>query len=90
MGIFNYRIFKELEQIAPNETEEVFTIRQVGYDENNKPINYTSEPYWPIGNTTEELHTNIHQMLLAFNKPVLSIIDFSEIGEGYEDLLTEQ
>lgn len=90
MGTFNYRIFKKHEQISPNETEEVFTIRQVGYNENFKPINYTGEPHWPIGNTKEELKEEMEYMMLAFNKPVMSIIDFSEIGEGYEDLLTDQ
>lgn len=81
MGTFNYRVFKEEELVGEESNgvpiyEEVYTIRQVGYDEEGKPINYTSKPYWPIGNTTKELVENIGQIMAAFSKSVLTKEDF--------------
>lgn len=75
MGTFNYRVFKEDEQVEPNVNEEVYTIRVVGCDNKGKPINY-GEPYWPIGNTTKELIEDIGQMMIAFSKPILTKEDF--------------
>lgn len=81
MGTFDYRIFKETEHSIIDSDglksveEEVYIIRQVGYDEEGKPINYT-KPYWPIGNTANELHDNIAQMLEAWSKPILTKEDF--------------
>ena len=79
---WNYRIFKEIESIGsidnPEKEDEieVFTIREVHYEEEtHKPVRYT-EPYWPVGETERNLLYNIEQMLLAFQKPVLTVQDF--------------
>lgn len=82
MSHFNYRIFKEIEKIPTGEDgiieEEVYTIRQVGYDDNKNPINYTASPHWPVGNSIQDLKGEIEYMMRAFNRTVLTKENFED------------
>ena len=78
MSYFNYRVFKEEEQVGPSKKEEVYTIRTVYYNDNNTLKAYSESAAYPVGNTIEELRENISQIVDAFRRPVLTEKDFED------------
>ena len=57
-----------------------FTIREVYYDDSGKPDSFTDDACFPVGETPEELESDLQMMLLALTKPVLAVPGLTEIG----------
>jgi len=73
---WNYRVFKTLERVAPNETEDCLTLRVVLYNKNGVKQSYSENESYPSGITIEELKEDLQNMLLALDKPILTDKDF--------------
>jgi hypothetical protein len=74
---WNYRIFK----VPGTEGgEDFYTMREVYYDEGNKPAMHSAEPSYPSGTSITELRENLQLMLkdVDRNAPVLSAEDFKD------------
>jgi hypothetical protein len=84
---WNYRIVKTQYNITLSRKkdpfiEEVFTIREVYYDDEGHIILWSSGETGiaPQGTTQDELRDDLYKMLEAFTKPVLTPLDLP----GYE------
>lgn len=73
---WNHRVIRRrFENPVSKGIEECFTVHEVHYDDNNQPELWTAEPVEPYGESLEELMKDIERFKLAFNKPVLHIVD---------------
>jgi len=53
-----------------------YGIHEVYYDENEKPIFYTSNPVPCVGDTLQEAYASFEKMRMAFGMPTLTEKDF--------------
>lgn len=58
----------------------LYSIREVYYDENNKPHSWSERPVYPMGETIEELNADLTHYMNAYMKPVLYISDDRILG----------
>ncbi len=75
MTHWNYRVVREVCPIPGDETEDVFTIREVFYDDDNKPEMWSSDPCGPQGQTHDEIRSDLGFMMLALEQPVIEMSD---------------
>lgn len=74
MGHWNYRIIKCIKEAKIGKTDYtdvVYRIHEVHYDEQDKIKGWTQDPIHPLGETVDELKSNLEQMMEAFKKPIL-------------------
>lgn len=70
--------------------EELYSIREVHYDEDDNIIGWTVDAMDPFGNTLEELKADIQRMLAACDRPILDEAELEkEIAARQEDLPDE-
>ncbi len=67
LGTWNYRVFK-----AVHAGVEEFSIREVYYDKAGNVSGYTKSAVDPYGQSIQELRDDLHKMLEATDKGVLS------------------
>ena len=73
---WNLRIIKD-----PNVSEFQYSIREVYYDINDKPILYDTNPQPMIGDDVKSLKWYHKEMAKAFKKPVLVIQENDSLKE---------
>lgn len=73
---WNYRVVREVCPVpGSEETENIFTVREVFYDDDGKPELWSAEPCSPQGQTHDELRTDLGYMLMALEQPVIEMAD---------------
>lgn len=71
---WNYRVVHETEAVpGPDETEieDIYTIREVFYDDDHKPELWSAEPCSPQGDNLASLREDLGHMLMALEQDVL-------------------
>ncbi|MFA5831342.1 MAG: hypothetical protein WC878_05930 [Candidatus Paceibacterota bacterium] len=69
---WNYRVVHKVEK-----GEESFAIHEAFYDSGKEhPHSITMNGIAPYGGSIEELHSDMENMMKAFDKPVLEYSDF--------------
>lgn len=64
---WNYRVYK-----CKEKEEEYYAIHEAYYAPyKEEPHSYTVDPVAPMGNTLEELRSDLQMMLAALDKPVI-------------------
>lgn len=71
---WNYRVMRTV-----SGEETTYGVHEVFYDESGTVIFWTQEPVSPIGDTVEELQTELKRMIEATWKPMLDAEDGSEL-----------
>lgn len=71
MSYWNYRVFKTVHTLHDGSTEEVFTIREAFYSDDDRVEGWTAEPCHPQGETLDEIRQDLEWMLKALDAPVL-------------------
>lgn len=73
---WNYRVVREVCTLpADLGTEDVFTLREVFYDDEGKPELWSSDPCHPQGETLDDIRADLNYMLVALEAPVLEMAD---------------
>lgn len=78
---WNYRVVREsVPVLGTSESEDVFTIREIYYDDDGRPELWSSDACHPQGETFNELCDDLGFMFRALGEPVLEMADLP----GYE------
>lgn len=72
-GIWNYRVV----QWKTPQGKPYFSIHEVYYDDEGRPISCSVEPDHPMGNTLDELREDLEWYRKAIDAPVLTEDDFT-------------
>ena len=76
---WNYRLLATRHTIDEGTTVEWYSIYRVYYDNDGAISSVTTTPIAPGGSTVEEIRKEVHLMLQAFERPVLSFEHFPEV-----------
>ena len=72
MGTWNYRVIKH----QPEKGHVVlYAVHEVYYNDDGSTNGHTENAIWPVGETIEELRSDINRMLLALDRPVIEVTD---------------
>lgn len=73
---WNYRVVREVCTLpADLGTEDVFTLREVFYDNGGKPELWSAEPCHPQGETLDDLRADVGYMMKALEQSVIEMAD---------------
>lgn len=70
--LWDYRVVRKKQQNG----EIVFGIHEVYYDKHGNPEYCSNSSMEPSGESVRQLHSDLHFMAKAFNKPILKYEDF--------------
>ena len=69
---WNHRVFR----IGPDQFGDYwYTVKEIHYDLEGKPVAYTSDDCWPGGETVDGLREEATRFIQACDKPVLEMRD---------------
>ena len=90
---WQYRIIKSIEDNGLY-VGESYSMREVFSDKPNckitdKGINFSMTPRYPLGDTLDELKSDMEMMMRAFDLPVLDESEFDEMMRSREEAPTE-
>jgi len=71
MGTWNYRVIKH----QPEKGHVYYAVHEVYYNDDKSMNGHTENAIWPVGETIEELRSDINRMLLALDRPVIEVND---------------
>lgn len=83
MSYWNYRVLKRTLERPGNLGNEIeFGFYEVYYEDDGTPHSCSAEPASPYGgDSLEELQSDLNNMSIALNKPVLNYEDFVSKAE---------
>lgn len=84
---WDYRVLAK-EYKGFNETEILFGIHEVYYNDDGEPDMCTEDAVAVIGDNLAELVQTLDWMRKAFLRPILSSADFEEGGKYYDNVCT--
>jgi hypothetical protein len=72
---WNYRVVKMADEVKLKGFPKSYSygIYEVYYDKKGKPIGWSSDPMWPIGEDLAELLGDFDYMHQAFSRPILEL-----------------